>query len=196
MSTQRRLNKPLWLRAIDIVAALAPWATLPLRFSTGSWWFRYEGIHTEYFVLLGLSSALSWIRFMADSFKFSSALGPLVLMVYSMLQRDVLPFLVVYACFFCTSLTLLLGIYRGMGADTTVWDIGPVLFRFTINPDNSYFETLEVDETGARIGGFLNVAANVVQVVWIVLANVRQNRNCAPPSRHIRRPTRARVRAF
>jgi hypothetical protein len=62
--------------------------------------------------MLGLSSALGWIRFMQDSFKFSQTLGPLVLMVKTMIFDSVIPFAVIYACFFAMTLSLMLGAYK------------------------------------------------------------------------------------
>ena len=137
--TQQRLNKPLLHMIVDIIACLLPWMALPLRFvsTDAELWWRYANVHTEYRVLIGLTSALMWSRFMSETFKATKVLGPLVLMVRSIAIKNVLPFLALYGGFFCMWLTLLFGIYKGMGASTGLWDTTKLLFRFTINPDNA-----------------------------------------------------------
>ena len=102
-------------------------------------------------------------------FARGSTLGPLVLMVIKMLSRDVLPFLAMYSCFFAMTLSWLWGIYAGMdGPATSVWDVCVLLFRYTINPDTSYFTLL-----GSSAGDdTLFAIAGGVQAVWLVLSNV------------------------
>ena len=79
--TERRLAKPWQKLVIPLSSCLLPWVALPL---------RYAGQLGIYRVLIGFSSALAWVRFMTDSFKFSTTLGPLVLMVTEMFKGDVL----------------------------------------------------------------------------------------------------------
>jgi len=159
--TNKRLEKPWRHVATGVVCSLLPWLALPL---------RSQGL--VYRVLLGCASALSWLRFMSDTFKFSEKLGPFVLMVSKMLIDNVSSFILMYICFFCMMLSLLYGFYRGMEADTDLWETSKVLFRFTINPDNSYFDMLEVDATGERIDSALTIFSNISQVCWILLAHV------------------------
>ena len=71
--TNLRLSNPLWGEKVEILSCLLPWAALPLRFSTNT-------LHAHR-LMLGLSSGLGWMRFLQDSFKFSSNIGPLVTVV-------------------------------------------------------------------------------------------------------------------
>eukprot|EP00966_Prymnesium_polylepis_P295445 6822490-Prymnesium_polylepis.1 len=115
---------------------------------------------------------------MSETFKATKVLGPLVLMVRSIAIQNVLPFLALYGGFFCMWLTMLFGLYKGMGAATSLWDTTKLLFRFTINPDNAYFdEYAAVDKEGNSVGqdgdgGFLLVVAQAVQLMWILLASI------------------------
>lgn len=138
--TQGRTNNTTNVRGVDaglaleIASCVLPWLACPLRFF----------MLTEHQIVLGVSSALGWMRFLQDAFKFSSQLGPLVLLVSKMLNENVLPFVMMYACFFCMVLSLLTGAYQAMGASTSVWECIMLLFQFTIGPSTQFFGELEV----------------------------------------------------
>jgi hypothetical protein len=61
--TQLRLSKKLHRESVEIVSCLLPWLALPLRFLDGT-----LKVHR---VMLGFASALGWMRFLEDSFKWS-----------------------------------------------------------------------------------------------------------------------------
>ena len=61
---------------MEILSCLMPWIALP---------FRHSQTLETHRMILGFASALGWMRFMQDSFKFSQTLGPLVLMVKTMI---------------------------------------------------------------------------------------------------------------
>ncbi|KAL1503613.1 hypothetical protein AB1Y20_012090 [Prymnesium parvum] len=157
-----RLNKSLLGRSVIIMSCMLPWISLPLRFLDNL---------APYRVVTAFASALGWLRFMLDTSSLSAKIGPTVMMVMQIVKSDVLPFLVIYACFFCMMMTLLFGIYRAMGADATMWDVAKTLFSFTINPGIDFFNELEV-EKGELLTGGLPILTNVLQVVWVVLGNV------------------------
>lgn len=103
-------------------------------------------------LLLGLTSCLGWIRFMRNTFNYSPQLGPLLKMVFRMLGGDVAQWLILYSCFFASFQSLLLGLMLGDGGGIdavqllhdgsetqTILYAAKVLFRFTVNPDTSYF---------------------------------------------------------
>ena len=103
-------------------------------------------------LLLGLTSCLGWIRFMRNTFNYSPKLGPLLKMVFRMLGGDVAQWLILYSCFFASFQSLLLGLMLGDGGGIdavsllhdgsetqTILYAAKVLFRFTVNPDTSYF---------------------------------------------------------
>jgi len=176
--TQRRLSKPLRNDIIDIASCLLPWVAMPLRFSTET-----IGSH---FVVLGFASALGWMRFLQDSFKFSPQMGPLVLMIQKMLFENVLPFLTMFFCFFTMCFSWLWGIYAGINNmpndkaelsfstqegdpnifEVQVWDVVTLLTRFTINPDTAY----RVNPVAGSRG--LELLAIGVQWSWVVLSHI------------------------
>ena len=102
--TNMRLSNPLWGEKVEILSCLLPWAALPLRFSTST-------LHAHR-LILGLSSGLGWMRFLQDSFKFSASLGPLVLMVIKMSTQDIVPFALMWLCFFSLNFSSMWGIVR------------------------------------------------------------------------------------
>lgn len=52
-------------------------------------------------------------------------------------------------------LTLLFGIYRGMDADATMWDVAKLLFSLTVNPGLDDFDSLE-SKNGESISGLVS----------------------------------------
>ena len=86
-------------------------------------------------------------------------------------------------------LSLLYGFYRGLDADTYMWQVSQTLFRFTINPDNSYYDQLERSYSGERIDSALTITSNVFQV-----ANRVTNPVTNPESPRVRVGVEALVR--
>jgi len=180
--TQTRLNKSLWPDTVEITSCLLPWVAMPWRFSA-------ETIGAHY-VILGFASALGWLRFLQDSFKFSPQMGPLVLMVQKMVVQNVLPFMTMFCCFFLMTFAWLWGVYTGINnmnsynlnetfpysfehdqGDSNifkveVWNIVTLLTRFTINPDTAY-------RVNPLAGSpLLEQFATGVQWAWVVLSHI------------------------
>ena len=102
---RERLQRSFARSFTELFACALPWIALPLRFN--------EVTLPAHRAILGLASGLGWVRFMQDSFKFSSNLGPLVLMVSKIVKRDVFGFVAMFMCFFSTFMSMLWGIYSG-----------------------------------------------------------------------------------
>eukprot|EP00326_Haptolina_ericina_P008952 CAMPEP_0181210514 /NCGR_PEP_ID=MMETSP1096-20121128/23269_1 /TAXON_ID=156174 ORGANISM="Chrysochromulina ericina, Strain CCMP281" /NCGR_SAMPLE_ID=MMETSP1096 /ASSEMBLY_ACC=CAM_ASM_000453 /LENGTH=1040 /DNA_ID=CAMNT_0023301805 /DNA_START=196 /DNA_END=3317 /DNA_ORIENTATION=+ len=165
--TQLRLDKPLKRDAIEILSCLLPWIGMPFRFSLST-----LGTHR---VILGFASACGWFRFLQEAFKFSSELGPLVLMVRKIMFNNVVPFVLVWLCFFTMFFSLLWGLYGGMltnkpeeASELKVIDIVLLLIRYTINPDTEYFQEL-YDGEGQNI---LKGISAIVQTIWVLLSTI------------------------
>lgn len=164
MLTLRRLKKPLSPDAIEIIASLLGWLALPLRFS--------QTLLPLHRTVLAISGSLGWLRFLLTSFSFSPTLGPLVLIVLTMLRHDVMPFLIVYFCFFGTFQTALLGFFAGYDLDsaksTSPYTQFLLLIRMTVNPDTSLFYELDGTSWGALFGAQDDV--QFVVLIWATLA--------------------------
>ncbi|KAL1525758.1 hypothetical protein AB1Y20_020601 [Prymnesium parvum] len=156
----RRLHAGL---ALEISSCVLPWIACPFRFFP-----NYIDTHK---VILGVSNAMGWMRFLQYAFKFSSQLGPLVLLVTKMLYENVIPFVAMYACFFAMFLTLLNGAYQAMGATSSLYECMLLLFQFTIGPSYQFFGVLEVHDD-ERLEGPTVLLTGGAQMAWIVLSNV------------------------
>jgi len=105
--------------------------------------------------------------------------GPLILTVIEMFSRDIIPFLIIYFCFFATVQTSIMGFSGAMHAskDTaSVYLQWLTLVRFTINPDTQQFEDLQgthwSDATSEDGNMPVVVMIWIAETLWVLLSNI------------------------
>ena len=94
-------SNALHRHSADLASCALPFAALPFRIlgNIAETDAAGETLLVVHKLLIGVTCWLAWLRFMQTALKKSETLGPMVLMVQSMLTGDVFEFLIVFTFF-------------------------------------------------------------------------------------------------
>ena len=145
--TMRRLKMPLHRHSADLASCTLPFAALPFRIlgNIAETDAAGEPLLVVHKLLIGVTCWLAWLRFMQTALKKSETLGPMVLMVQSMLTGDVFEFLIVFTFFLLAFAEVIFSITSSFDGAPFMMELVLLLFRMTLNPDSGFIASKAED---------------------------------------------------
>lgn len=145
--TMRRLKMRLHRHSADLASCTLPFAALPFRIlgNIAETDAAGEPLLVVHKLLIGVTCWLAWLRFMQTALKKSETLGPMVLMVQSMLTGDVFEFLIVFTFFLLAFAEVIFSITSSFDGAPFMMELVLLLFRMTLNPDSGFIASKAED---------------------------------------------------